>query len=194
MPMIADNHQVVLQIESDAVRIGQLGRIAFEHPERRVIIGRSFPVDGYGGGVLHRHIEFLPRFIGCDAPGPMRCRQEPVGSNVSFGIPREDRHPILCVVIGDVDVKRLRIDIRPAQHLHARLVPANDSFRLREARFGRRVVQPRVLHNAKQILVGHHHHVVVGVHGDGAPGRVRIFDIAQRLLVDIARPRMDLDC
>ena len=191
--MIAHNHQVVLQVERDPVGIGQLGGIALEHPKRRVIVGGGLAVHDYSGGILNRHVQFLTRFVACDAPGAMRCGEEPVGGNISFRIPGEHRHPILRVVVRDVDVKRLRIDIRPAQHLHAGLVAADNPFRLGESRFGRCVVQPRILHNAKQVFVGHHHHVVLRIDGDGAPRWIRIFDVAQRLPLEIACTRVHLN-
>ena len=192
MAVVRDNHQVVLHIEGDAVRVGQLGRITFEQPERRLIVGRLLGVDDHGRRELNRHIEFLACFIGCDAPRAMRRGQEPVGSHVSPRILRENRHPILRVVVRDVDVEGLRIDIRPAHHLGTGLVSPNDPFRLSEARCRRSVVQPRVLHNAIQVLIRHHHHAVLGIDGDGTPGRVRIFDEAQRLLIDVARTGADL--
>ena len=176
------------------MRVGQLGRITFEQPERRLIVGRLLGVDDHGRRELNRHVEFLAGFVGGDAPRAMRRGQEPVGSDVSPRILRENRHPILRVVVRDVDIEGLRIDIRPAHHLCTGLVSPNNPFRLGEARCRRGVVQPRVLYDAIQVLIRHHHHPVLGVDGDGTPGRVRIFDKARRLLIDIARTSADLKC
>ena len=174
------------------MRIGQFGRVPFDEPQRRFVVRRLLPVDDDQRRILDREIQLLPLLVAGDAPRPMRRHQHPVGRGVAARFAREHRHPVLRVVVGDVDVERLRVDVRAAHHLGFRVGSANDAARLSDRHVGRRVVAARVLDDAEEVLVGHDHHVVFGVDRDRAEGGACIFDVARRLLVDLALPRLRL--
>ena len=176
------------------MRIGQFGRVPFDEPQRRFVVRRLFPVDDDERRILDRKVQLLPLLVAGDAPRPMRRHQHPVRRGVAARFAREHRHPVLRVVVGDVDVERLRVDVRAAHHLGLRVGSADDAARLSDRHVRRRVVAARVLDDAEEVLVGHDHHVVFGVDRDRAEGGGGILDVARRLLVDLALTRPRLIC
>ena len=160
--------------------IGEADVGALQDADRFLLPQGHLAIDDHRILVLDGEVEFLDLFIHCDAVGPVRCVQRPVGVDVSSRAARKDRQRIERVVVDGINVAGFRINVETAVELCFGLVPANDPLRFRQSRRGRRIGHPVIDHNLKKVLVLEDDFVVGHVHSHGTVCRKRIADCPER--------------
>src|SRR5205814_99956 len=92
-------------------------------------------------------------------------------------------------VVDRVNVAALRIDIKTAVKFQLRQEASENPLRLGKRSAGRSVVGPIKYLDPKQILILEKYFVRIGVHTNGAVGRIRIMDDPKRRPVRIRGER-----
>src|SRR5262245_6335324 len=130
--------------------------------------------------MLHRDEKLLSFFINSDAEGAMRSLELARSRNVSFLFTGEHGQPILGVAVDVIDVARHRIHINTAVHRDLGSRPTDDSFRLGQRCFRRRIVLPSIHHDLCEVLVLKDDFVMSDVYRYSAERRVRILNYSDR--------------
>ena len=90
MTVVGDHHQVSRHVERNAMRIGELGRVASQQANRCIVVRCALLIDHHGPGTLDREEQLLTHFVGGDAPRPVRRGEYPVRRRVAARASREN--------------------------------------------------------------------------------------------------------